>query len=1620
MNVSIFISSTFNDMHAERDYIRKKVIPKLIDELAQYQVNIQVTDLRWGVNTLTVDEGEREAKVLHVCVDALQNTKPYFIALLGERYGWVPSIEKIKMVKSSLSSDLQTTLGDLEHTISVTEMEIRLGAIGKDSLLNHSFFCFRNYESYEGMTVIEKQEYIDRLSNNPQQKNNSVLLEHLKDRIRTQCEQAQLNDHIIEYTAKWNPKRHTFEQLNSFGDMLYDRILYDVKRDLLKEKQNFDNEIQERDDIFLSNFIASHKEGFVGRQCDINDIVNFFIDSRKPNAVLTGKTGYFLTGSSGCGKSSLFSMVYSRLIQIAERQSFYILAHAAGVSPESVGVKNMIEKWCRQMSKSLADDTTSTDTDPISQDNYLQVFFKLVSRIQAKGISPIILIDSLDSFEQSDIIKGFQFIPYQVPFFCTSLPGYADKIVLEHPYFMIKNLGAFEESDARLLINSTLKSNFKDLPDIRECLLSKKNENGKPAYESPMWLRMALAILMELGEEDFRAIHKIHAQKEDEKINRYLVQIIQSFPTEVDGLFSLFINLTCRYFNPMLTRKVLTFMAIAQYGIREEVLADLLRRRWDQLEFNSIRYWLRDFVKCNNYDHRWFFTHSILRETIMNQDKEYVKSCQNELFKYLIRKTKEDSDELYEVSYLLINRNEIDYLHANSNKFRSFFPVAFLRALKNNKDKALAFIKNYIDVYYLDVDFVEDILITLSNEDSQYPKLSVFDRIVLDLIDYCISRFETTILLENIDAVDALFQFFSTKSRYLEYYFSPKDYITSFNHLLATFLLLKEHYDKKIYIGSLSFTLFSYWKICIWSYRRLCDYEEKFRGDFLKCISTYIVEWAQWCQQRKCPQDFFKNAYLDFDNIVFFDEKMSFLQQMQYQAQMLLKNSELSGNNFRRTIIEAKGLIDYYVECFQSEEDVQRTTLMDEVNYYPASDNDTESEDHRDSFFGQLCDDLRKTKIKNKYSLNEMSSEEEIENEGVLSSYSNEDDSVDFSIEHTLLYDDKNESAFMNDTSWEGSIEDSISREEEELDSYLDSMSHIYPQYGHKKNSELIKEICVRYKRLALLNKKAGRDEKAKYYIQAIGSLLVECVVNIRDNYCVGDDEITDIIQYGMWLASLGQKDEQIKHAEAVSDALYQSYYHHPQSDSIFRIYDYTMGLYDQQGMVTKKLNLLHRLYEIALRMQIERMFDVYDNCYHDMSYVRPVFLKLFKELKANHMIQDAVVVLERWLDVCQCVYVDEKDTAGFDDINNTYYMLASLYDGTPTLVEGMKERNSIFLQDAYIMVCLKDKWGFIDHKGRVAIPLIYKYAQKAGDGVMSVCKRKWGYVDFEGKEILCFIGDHNFIFDYAIPVQNSWGIVLFNGSWALFSFDGDFVPIEKNCVYFHGITNGLVKVTVQVGNQYNQDFLFVDGKKLLFDGKKNSVKTPNQGIIVATYYSSCGEGEELRASLYNVDGEEVTRHGRYKSICAFGQNELTPAKALDYHAGYINRKGEEIIPFTYKRCRPFSQEGLGAFCTGSIYTSSGAWGFVNKCGEEIIQPQYVDVGDFHEGLAWICQDNGTKAGFGFRGGKFGFINTDGEVVIPARYDDVSSFYKGRALVWQNGKAFFIDKNGEVLNNEAF
>jgi hypothetical protein len=82
--IRVFISSTFRDMHAERDELVKRVFPQLRKLCEQRSVTWGDVDLRWGI------PDERKAEVLPICLAEIHRCRPYFIGLLGERYGWVP------------------------------------------------------------------------------------------------------------------------------------------------------------------------------------------------------------------------------------------------------------------------------------------------------------------------------------------------------------------------------------------------------------------------------------------------------------------------------------------------------------------------------------------------------------------------------------------------------------------------------------------------------------------------------------------------------------------------------------------------------------------------------------------------------------------------------------------------------------------------------------------------------------------------------------------------------------------------------------------------------------------------------------------------------------------------------------------------------------------------------------------------------------------------------------------------------------------------------------------------------------------------------------------------------------------------------------------------------------------------------------------------------------------------------------------------------------------------------------------------------------------------------------------------------------------------------------------
>ena len=90
--VRVFISSTFRDMHAERDYLSRFVFPELRSRCLQRGADFIGLDLRWGV---TEEEAQREG-ALAICLKEIERCRPFFVCLLGSRFGWVPPPEEIQ------------------------------------------------------------------------------------------------------------------------------------------------------------------------------------------------------------------------------------------------------------------------------------------------------------------------------------------------------------------------------------------------------------------------------------------------------------------------------------------------------------------------------------------------------------------------------------------------------------------------------------------------------------------------------------------------------------------------------------------------------------------------------------------------------------------------------------------------------------------------------------------------------------------------------------------------------------------------------------------------------------------------------------------------------------------------------------------------------------------------------------------------------------------------------------------------------------------------------------------------------------------------------------------------------------------------------------------------------------------------------------------------------------------------------------------------------------------------------------------------------------------------------------------------------------------------------------
>ena len=137
-------------MQAERDELVKRIFPQLRKLCEERYVTWGEVDLRWGIT----EEQSSRGEVLPICLEEIHACRPYFIGLLGERYGGKPHcIPQDLVEREPWLAEYQ------EH--SYTELEILHGVLNNPEMTSHAFFYFRDPAYLETIDESARPNFVE-------------------------------------------------------------------------------------------------------------------------------------------------------------------------------------------------------------------------------------------------------------------------------------------------------------------------------------------------------------------------------------------------------------------------------------------------------------------------------------------------------------------------------------------------------------------------------------------------------------------------------------------------------------------------------------------------------------------------------------------------------------------------------------------------------------------------------------------------------------------------------------------------------------------------------------------------------------------------------------------------------------------------------------------------------------------------------------------------------------------------------------------------------------------------------------------------------------------------------------------------------------------------------------------------------------------------------------------------------------------------------------------------------------------------------------------------------------------------------------------------------------------
>ncbi len=517
--VRVFISSTFRDMHAERDWLVKVVFPELRERMAKRNLYLVDVDLRWGV---TEEEAE-QGKVLEVCLYEIERCRPFFIGILCERYGFIPSKvpEDIEFIHPWLA----------EHCgHSLTALEIIYGVLRNPDMAQRSFFYFRDH------AVISQIPESKRAAYEAENHEAAQKLIVLKDKIRASGRPVMEN-----YPCCWDAKKKSVVDLDDFGQQVLEDLWIAICAVYPEEAPEADPLTIERQ--MHEAFAEERSRLHVGRIEQAKKLTQYVHSKDRRPAVITGE--------SGCGKSAFLANWYRNYVK--DNTDDFVLAYFIGASPGSANYFRLLRNMCTELKRQFA----LKEEIPADDKKLSEILAVMLAAASREKQHIVIVIDALDQLLPLEAAHSLgwllDYMPEKARLIVSTLEGDCLDVLRRHQaeeFYMTP----LAESEQRQIVQILLGEWRRKLNEKQMIALLAHRSVGNPLY-----LRVAL--------EELRLFGRFEQ----------LTERIKSLAEDISGLFDQVLQRLEEDHGEETVAKAFSLLDCSRYGLSETELLQLLR-----------------------------------------------------------------------------------------------------------------------------------------------------------------------------------------------------------------------------------------------------------------------------------------------------------------------------------------------------------------------------------------------------------------------------------------------------------------------------------------------------------------------------------------------------------------------------------------------------------------------------------------------------------------------------------------------------------------------------------------------------------------------------------------------------------------------------------------------------------------------------------------------------------------------------------------------------------------------------------------------------------------------------------------------------------------------------------